>query len=343
MYRHSLRSLLLSSALAARRLALRPADRRGPTRWRMRWSRPTRPARCSTRPARRCAALDETVPQARAARRPQVGASAIAATRRRPPRRSRTSSTSSQASLNASLLIFDNGQTKAAVESARNLIAAGRADLKDVEQLVLFNAVQAYVDVRRDQEFVRLASNDVERLNETLDATQQPLRGRRGDPHRRQPEPVAPRRVALHARRRPRASSRSRARPTWPPSARAPTTSSRCRRCRRCRRSLDEATAIGVAAQPADRLGPVQRAGRRSTTSTARWRPRGRRSAVTASARRRARQRPVRRLGRRRLRRGRHRRARCRSIPAAATTAWCARRRRCSTSAASSCRTTAAP
>ena len=41
-----------------------------------------------------------------------------------------------------------------------------------MEQLVLFDAVQAYVDVRRDQEFVRLASNDVDRLAETLDATQ---------------------------------------------------------------------------------------------------------------------------------------------------------------------------
>ena len=77
-----------------------------------------------------------------------------------------------QAALNVSLLVFDNGATKAAVESARNQVAAGRADLKNVEQQVLFNAVQAYVDVLRDQEFVRLASNDVDRLTETLSATQ---------------------------------------------------------------------------------------------------------------------------------------------------------------------------
>jgi outer membrane protein len=36
---------------------------------------------------------------------------------------------------------------------------------------VLFTAVQAYADVRRDQEFVRLARNDVERLEETQRAT----------------------------------------------------------------------------------------------------------------------------------------------------------------------------
>ena len=48
---------------------------------------------------------------------------------------------------------------------------AGRI-LKDVEQFVLFNAVQAYVDVRRDEEFVRLALNDLDRLEETLRATE---------------------------------------------------------------------------------------------------------------------------------------------------------------------------
>lgn len=114
--------------------------------------------------------LDESVPQARSNRRPQVDVSVGGST-----------STEVedidepihqlQAALNASLLLFDNGQSKAAIESARNSIASGRADLVDVEQLVLFNAVQAYVDVRRDEEFVRLATNDVQRLSETLDAT----------------------------------------------------------------------------------------------------------------------------------------------------------------------------
>jgi outer membrane protein len=115
--------------------------------------------------------LDETVPQARADRRPQVSvgvngdaSSVFEAFDAR--------LYSLQAALNASLLVFDSGQTAAAVEAARNRVAAGRADLKDVEQLVLFNAVSAYVDVRRDMEFVRLANNDVDRLQETLRATQ---------------------------------------------------------------------------------------------------------------------------------------------------------------------------
>ncbi len=114
--------------------------------------------------------VDESVPIARAARRPQISTGVGASS-------NNTFDSSDpvhnlQASLNASLLVFDNGQTAAAIEAARNRIAAGRADLKEVEQLVLFQAVQAHADVRRDEEFVRLAANDVERLEETFRATQ---------------------------------------------------------------------------------------------------------------------------------------------------------------------------
>ncbi len=114
--------------------------------------------------------LDEGIPQARANRRPQLDLSAGGETSAEVEDIDEPIH-QLQAALNASLLLFDNGQTKAAIESARNSIASGRADLKNVEQTVLFNAVQAYADVRRDEEFVKLASNDVQRLSETLDAT----------------------------------------------------------------------------------------------------------------------------------------------------------------------------
>ncbi len=115
--------------------------------------------------------LDESVPQARSARRPQVGASVSGQTGTSVEGLD-VELAGIEASLNASLLLFDNGQTAASIEAARNQVASGRADLKDVEQFVLFNAVQAYVDVRRDEEFVQLALTDVERLDETLSATQ---------------------------------------------------------------------------------------------------------------------------------------------------------------------------
>jgi outer membrane protein len=43
-----------------------------------------------------------------------------------------------RAGLDASLLLYDYGQTAAAVEAARMIIASGRASLLDVEQIVLF-------------------------------------------------------------------------------------------------------------------------------------------------------------------------------------------------------------
>lgn len=170
MYRPSMRSLLLSTALA---VALAVGAGTGSARAdsladALVKAYQTSPLLESSRAALR--GVDESVPQARSARRPQVSASA-SINNQTTAEALEDQLNTSQATLNASLLIFDNGQTKAAVESARNTIAAGRADLKNVEQQVLFSAVQAYVNVRRDQEFVRLAGNDVDRLDETLSAT----------------------------------------------------------------------------------------------------------------------------------------------------------------------------
>jgi outer membrane protein len=114
--------------------------------------------------------LDEGVPLARSRMRPQVGFGAGMS-------RAGSIETSGvtdtyRAGLDASLLLYDYGQTAAAVEAARMIIGAGRANLLDVEQIVLFRAVEAYVDVLRDIEFVRLAQADVERLTEQFDAAQ---------------------------------------------------------------------------------------------------------------------------------------------------------------------------
>ena len=114
--------------------------------------------------------IDENVPQARASRRPQLDGAVGGSISGQFDELDRKLY-DARAALNASLLVFDSGATKAALESARNAVAAGRADLKDIEQTVLYDAVAAYADVRRDQEFVSLATNDVRRLNETLDAT----------------------------------------------------------------------------------------------------------------------------------------------------------------------------
>ena len=115
-------------------------------------------------------AADETLPQASSAKKiqSQLSASANAVT---------TSDDDYTAipdyytaGLEASLLVYDSGQTQAAIESARMSIAAARADLLDVEQQVLYAAVSAYLDVRYAQEYLRIARNDVEVLDEQLRA-----------------------------------------------------------------------------------------------------------------------------------------------------------------------------
>lgn len=116
-------------------------------------------------------ALDEEVPLARAARRPQLilrGSGVATKTTRLPGETGRVFN----ADLQASLLLFDNGETAAAIESAVSTVAAARADLRDVEQTVLLGAVEAYMDVRRDMEFLRIARSGVMVLNEELRAAQ---------------------------------------------------------------------------------------------------------------------------------------------------------------------------
>jgi outer membrane protein len=109
------------------------------------------------------------VAQARSALRPQVSATGQA--------RVQTDVTEFPfddvyaAALEATLLLYDNGQTKAAIESARYGVAAGRASLVNVEQEVLFAAVTAFMDVIQAQEFLRLAQNDVSVLDEQVQAT----------------------------------------------------------------------------------------------------------------------------------------------------------------------------
>lgn len=169
MSRHILRGLLLSGTLSAFAFATTGPALAETLADALVKAYQTSPLLESNRAALR--GLDESVPQAQADKRPQVGAGVSASTQTTPEHWKADQLNSAEASLNASLLLFDSGATRAAVEAARNRIAAGRADLKDVEQLVLFNAVQAYVDVRRDEEFVRLANNDVDRLEETLGAT----------------------------------------------------------------------------------------------------------------------------------------------------------------------------
>ncbi len=67
--------------------------------------------------------------------------------------------------------LFRGFQVRNAVNAAEATVRAGREELRDVERLVLLEAVTAYMDVVRDQEIVRLNENNVNVLSRELQAT----------------------------------------------------------------------------------------------------------------------------------------------------------------------------
>jgi outer membrane protein len=138
-------------------------------------------------------ALDENYVQARSGWRPQVSLQASAAfTEFRTPRAARNRAidtngdgipdtvipatgsginrvNSGSAGLNLTQPIWTGGRTAAAVSAAEGDILSGRETLRRVEAQVLLSVVQAYVDVRRDQEGVRIRQENVAVLQKQLE------------------------------------------------------------------------------------------------------------------------------------------------------------------------------
>ncbi len=76
------------------------------------------------------------------------------------------------ATLNASLTLYDGGRTKDAIASAENTVFAAQANLRAAEQAILLAAATAYLDVRRDQQFLALGYNNVNLIDQQVKATQ---------------------------------------------------------------------------------------------------------------------------------------------------------------------------
>ncbi|MSU89756.1 TolC family outer membrane protein [Rhodobacteraceae bacterium 2CG4] len=113
---------------------------------------------------------DERVALARSARRPSLtalGSAEVAADENSDWELFDTY----QAQLQSSLLLYDHGQTAAAIDAAKSAVAAGRAQLRNVEQVVLLNTVAAFMDVRRNIQSVQVARNNVSVLQEQVRAT----------------------------------------------------------------------------------------------------------------------------------------------------------------------------
>ncbi|MDX8347474.1 TolC family outer membrane protein [Cognatiyoonia sp. IB215446] len=73
---------------------------------------------------------------------------------------------------NAALTLYDFGVNAFAIESQKEIVLSTRQTLRGIEQDVLLNAVQAYVNVLRDREFVELRQNNVRLITQELRAAQ---------------------------------------------------------------------------------------------------------------------------------------------------------------------------
>ncbi len=74
--------------------------------------------------------------------------------------------------ISADLLLFDNGASKLGTEAAKETVLATRQGLVSVEQSVILNAVQAFMDVVATREIVQLRQNNLRLLERELQAAQ---------------------------------------------------------------------------------------------------------------------------------------------------------------------------
>ncbi|PXA80434.1 hypothetical protein DMC25_21180, partial [Caulobacter sp. D4A] len=120
-------------------------------------------------------ATDETVVQAKTGFRPTVSATAdISASRTDYANTTsagldRLKTSGSGATVSLSQPLYTGGKASANLTAAEATVLAGREDLRSVEQSVLATVITAYVDVRRTEESLRIAQENVNVLTRQLD------------------------------------------------------------------------------------------------------------------------------------------------------------------------------
>jgi len=125
-------------------------------------------------------AADEDVAQAIGALRPiiswsaQTALSTSSALRDAAPGTAGVASfdVSSSATLSASLLLYDGGQSRYGIDAQKALVLSTREGLRGVEQQVLQRIVQAYMEVQRASAFVELRRNNLRLITQELRAAQ---------------------------------------------------------------------------------------------------------------------------------------------------------------------------
>ncbi len=128
--------------------------------------------------------LDENYVQARAGYRPTLGAtvqSQYTKIQNSPSQRqgsffsaggSFNESNSTSATLSLSQPLYTGGRVRSAISAAEADILAGREALRGSENQILLQVVQAYEDVRRDQQFVTIRADSVGVLSRQLEEIQ---------------------------------------------------------------------------------------------------------------------------------------------------------------------------
>jgi len=132
-------------------------------------------------------ALDETVPQARSGLRPDVTVSSTANYTRRdgpdiagfdfngdgvfdiPASDAVSESDSTGASIGLTQSLYSGGRIARSIDAAEAGVRSGRETLRSIEQQVLASVVQAYVDVQRDLEILRIREANLAVLGRQLD------------------------------------------------------------------------------------------------------------------------------------------------------------------------------
>ena len=111
-------------------------------------------------------AQEETYNQARGGIRPTVS---LGASNRDTNTQGGPDYSYNSASITASQAIFTGGRTANALRSAEAQILAARAGLRRTEASVMQTVIQAYIDVRRDMESLRIRQENVAVLKRQLD------------------------------------------------------------------------------------------------------------------------------------------------------------------------------
>jgi outer membrane protein len=116
-------------------------------------------------------ANDESVVQAKTAFRPTASLSADVTGSRTDPSGSgaHVDTAGSGATLSVSQTLYTGGRASANLTAAESDVFAARENLRTVEQNVLIAVIQAYVDVRRDQERLRISQENVAVLTRQLE------------------------------------------------------------------------------------------------------------------------------------------------------------------------------